>query len=251
MVISVNTSDHSQAERLSRAKGYPYPIPDTSYIVDASGWRLLPENCLSSYFSGRVPVLALGSNRSPDQLMRKYSSKFISPILVTLGWLYDFDVVYSAHITSYGSVPATLQYAPGVKVAVSITWLNPLQLVRMHETESVGISYDFGRLSNVRVVLQRGELLTEAFVYISRLGNLVQDGDPLAMREAAAMGRRWPALGQEGILNFICEKLSPNQNLDSFVFAHLNSAETRHARTALLSQSASPFAYSGFEIIAG
>ena len=183
--------------------------------------------------------------------MRKYRSGFGSPIPVALAWLNDFDVVYSAHIAGYGSVPATLQHAPGVEVAVSVTWLDPQQLVRMHETESVGISYDFGRLSNVRVTLQSGDTLTEAFVYISRRGNLVQDGEPLAMSEAAARGRRWPALGQDGILNFIRERLSPDQDLDLFVFAQLESAETRDERTALLSQSALPFRFPDFEIIAG
>jgi hypothetical protein len=246
----VNTSDPSQAERLFRAKGYPYPIPDTSYVVDASGWRRLQESCWYTYPAGRLPVLALGSNRSPDQLTRKFCSGFTSPIPVALAWLNDFDVVYSAHITGYGSVPATLQYAPGVEVAVSVTWLDPQQLVRMHETESVGISYDFGRLSNIRVAMQGGDTLAEAFVYISRRGNLVQDGKPLAMSEAAARGRRWQALGQECILNLIRERLAPDQDLDSFVLAHLNCAETRHERTALLSQSALPFTYPGFESIA-
>src|SRR3546814_20831446 len=58
-----------------------------------------------------------------------------SAIPVTRTWLGDHDVVYSAHVTRYGSLSATLHRAPGTRVQVYVTWLTEAQLPRMHETE--------------------------------------------------------------------------------------------------------------------
>lgn len=247
--MSANTYSPLQADQLSRAKGYPYAIPDTSYVVDDGGWRVLSDNSWHARSADSLPVLALGSNRSPEQLARKYQAGFSKPISVSLAWMADFDVVYSAHITRYGSVPATLQHAPGTEVAVSVTWLNPQQLIRMHETESVGTNYDFGRLSGVQVRMQSGEMLTEAFAYISRRGNLARDGEPLAMAAAAARGRRWQALDQETVLEWVRQRLTPDQDLDSFVLAHTNHEDVRQERTARLSQDSISFTFRGFEPI--
>ena len=77
-----------------------------------------------------MPVIAHGSNRSPDQLRRKfdYLSGAASEIPVTRARLRDHDVVYSAHVTQYGSMAANLQYLPGVEVEIFVTWLTPPQL---------------------------------------------------------------------------------------------------------------------------
>lgn len=64
---------------------------------------------------GFTPVLAIGSNAAPSQLFRKYCGGEPSwPQLdvavpcVRLG-LVDYDVVYCPLLSSYGSIPATLQ----------------------------------------------------------------------------------------------------------------------------------------------
>ena len=83
----------SDRELLALAKSYPFPAPEGSYLF--SGGEAGP--IAPADFAGRVPVLAHGSNRSPEQLRRKFGTA--AEIPVTYGWLADYDVVYSAHIT--------------------------------------------------------------------------------------------------------------------------------------------------------
>ena len=121
---------------LKRALGYPYSFPDRDFVLSNGDIQDLEDD---SILSGRKPVLAVGSNRSPEQLLRKFGSDNLVP--VTHAELSDYDVVYSAHIASYGSIPATLNASPGTIVNVCLTWLSSPQLSRMHETESLGVSY--------------------------------------------------------------------------------------------------------------
>ena len=86
-----------EAGLLALATDYPYAAPDESYLfalgeargLSAAGWR-------GYDFGPRVPVLAHGSNRSPQQLFRKFGRD--AEIPVTYGRLAGFDVVYAAHV---------------------------------------------------------------------------------------------------------------------------------------------------------
>ena len=53
---------------LARARGYPYAIPDRSYHW--RGGQVSEFDAVKS--AGRTPVLAVGSNQSPEQLTRKF-----------------------------------------------------------------------------------------------------------------------------------------------------------------------------------
>ncbi len=58
-----------------------------------------------------VPVLAVGSNGSPQQLARKFpASKFPAGVLVPVvrAVLEDFDVVYAPLFAAYGSCAGAL-----------------------------------------------------------------------------------------------------------------------------------------------
>ena len=87
----------------------------------------------------RVPVLAIGSNASIEQLQRKYApdvfpcgvtSGVVIPVIQSL--LYDFDVCYAPLLTSYGSCAATLHHSGGTCSQIYITYLDKEQLIRMH-----------------------------------------------------------------------------------------------------------------------
>src|SRR5918992_1771889 len=127
------TLPDSEHELLLLAKAYPFPAPSVSYLFRDGQAHTIDE----ARFEGRVPVIAHGSNRSPEQLRRKFDrfSGAAGEIPVTLSWLDEYDIVYSAHITTYGSIASTLQHVPGCRARVAITWLNDAQLTRMHETE--------------------------------------------------------------------------------------------------------------------
>ena len=60
-------------------------------------------------------------------------------------------MVYAAHIASYGAIPAVLALSPGTIVDIAITWLTKLQLQRMHETEAIGINYDYGVADSLKI----------------------------------------------------------------------------------------------------
>src|SRR3970040_120238 len=91
------------------ALSYPFEIPSRSYVVADGRYEELPDSAPPLDVSGRHPVLALGSNQSPHQLIRKFRDCGLGPITVVRGRLRDFDVVYSAHISRYGAIPETLQ----------------------------------------------------------------------------------------------------------------------------------------------
>ena len=159
---------------LRLAKGYPYAAPAGSYFYrdgasEALGGRIEP-----GLTEGRVPVVAHGSNRAPEQLHRKFGhlKGRDSEIPVTRAWLPDHDVVYSAHMTRYGAISATLHEAAGTRVQIYITWLTEAQLPRMHETE-IGLgNYGYGRMGGLDLQIEGGPRLSEAFAYLSVHGCL-------------------------------------------------------------------------------
>ena len=87
----------SALDPVERAMSYPYAIPDCSFVFDKAGWR--PAAIDAALTIDRHPVIACGSNRSPDQLARKYFDFGAVTIPVQRAWLAEFDVVYAAHIT--------------------------------------------------------------------------------------------------------------------------------------------------------
>ena len=54
----------------------------------------------------RHVLLAYGSNSSTRALLRKFAGDLHLPVLQ--GTLEGFDVVYSSHLSAYGSVPVTI-----------------------------------------------------------------------------------------------------------------------------------------------
>ena len=230
---------------LRRAKAYPFTIPSRSYVVAAGAHEELGPDAAAPDISGRPPVLAVGSNQSPEQLSRKFSEPGWAPIPVVRARLKDFDIVYSAHVASYGSIPATLGHCPGTTVSLFVNWLTPEQEERMHETEVSTGNYHFGKLDGIVLDLDPGPALTSAFVYTSRRGAFLRDGVPIALRAIHAENRRWPALHQKEIQRHAREKFSPDQPLDAFILAAVENASVRRERTeAMISESAA-FGYSG------
>ena len=128
-------------------------------------------------------MIAHGSNRSPEQLQRKFADLPVAEtsIPVTRAWLADHDVVYSAHVTQYGAIAANLRSTPGTTVEIYVTWLSEPQLNRMHETELGGENYAYGRLSGIDLKIEAGPaaLLDEAY-QMERWG---ADAEALARHE--------------------------------------------------------------------
>ena len=213
------------------ALSYPFERPLGSYVFDGtddipltaylSGHKI----SYSELISGREPVLAVGSNASPSQLRRKFDSYGLSgEIPVIKAVLSGFDSVYSAHIAGYGSIPATLVSSPGTEVELFVTFLNEGQLYAMDISEGAARengNYERIRLGGVRLVLDSGEVLDEAFSYQSRKGALVLDGQSVALVAIIATGRKFPAMTQMRIQEIVRDKFAPGERLDDFIWENI------------------------------
>lgn len=223
---------------VSHAKAYPFPAPDHSYLYEAGNWQRLSG---AVDMAGRTPVLAAGSNQSPEQLARKYGGMpDIGSIPAQRGTLHDFDVVYAAHLSGYGSVPATFQKSPGTRVTVFVLWLTVPQLTRMHETEG---NYTYDHLEALRLEIDGGALLAEAYAYTSKIGCLSHQGACVSLAEIAADNRQYPALRQPEVQTLIRDRLAPGVALDSFIHQHVNDAAIHRERSTSLADGALPVAY--------
>ncbi len=237
----------SRAERIARAKAYPFGHPADSYLF-REGAAVALEN-VATAIRGRVPVLASGSNAAPDQLARKYAAHPDTVIPVTRARLRDFDSVFNAHIAAYGSVPATLFPSPGTVLQTFITWLDAAALDIMHGTEQPGINYHFAALDGIEVMVDGLGPLDQAHAYISVVGCLVHDDAPVALADVPAEGRRFPARSQEDMLALVCDLTAAGGGVDDFILETVGDAGLRAARSARLAETARPFAHPGFRIL--
>ena len=225
-------------DAVARAKSYPFRIPERSYLFVEG--RDAPWNGHRVDRASRVPVLAAGSNQSPEQLARKYAPPHADGVIpVQRGTLHGFDVVYAAKFAGYGSIPATFHAAPGTAVTVFVLWLSPSQLMRMHATEA-GYSYD--RLAGIRVELEGGGMLDTAYAYCSRFGCL-NLGGAVSLKAIGATGRTSPALAQHEVQDRVRALLAPEMTLDAFIASTVADAAVRAQRAARLAAEALPLAF--------
>ena len=241
MVRGMKKPAESMAARLARARDYPYFVPDRSYT-----WRggQRDATALAAFdpalAEGRTPVLAVGSNQSPQQLVRKYGDGDHA-IPVQRATLHDFDVVYASHISIYGAVPAMLQHAPGVAVILFVTWLDDRQLAIMHRTEG---NYHFAEIADIRLALEDGGGERDrVFLYVARLGHLMRDGGATGLRAVAAQGRRNGASTTADMLRHVQDRLGVAGDHDAFVLRLIEDESYRRECIERLSEGAVPFDY--------
>ena len=232
-----------EAALLALAKAYPFGLFPESYLLrggQAVALRTLP--AAADRFAGRVPVIAHGSNRSPAQLARKFGAA--AEIPMSRAWLHDHDVVYSAHVTRYGSIAANVQHAPGVVVEVFVSWLDDRQLRRMHETELGGEVYVYGRMAGIELELEAGPTrrLSEAFVYVSRRGCLALDGRPVALAEVTARQRGHAALPQVQAQDLVRARHGGDISLDALILRAIRDPAFRRALIGAMGEGAVPTA---------
>ncbi|WP_343560319.1 hypothetical protein [Kiloniella sp. b19] len=230
----------SPQDRVDLAKSYPFFAPDYSYWLDSSCCLRLEERLASSgktlgtVLEGRTPVVGHGSNRSPEQLKRKYQGHdtFDEGVVVTGIWLEDHDVVFSSHMARYGSVAADLAPAPGVSVQVFVNWLTPVQLEMMHKTES---SYSFIPVEGNWSPLdwQIPEMFGRDFpvyYYKSNDDPLKRGGQPISIAAIPSKGRQGLSLCQEELLALV-HQVEPEE-LDRSILRSIDDQTYRHALMA-------------------
>jgi len=157
--------------------------------------------------------------------------------------LAAFDVVYSAHISSYGAVPAMLQGSPGASVSIAVTWLDEVQMEIMHDSEISASNYAFVELSRVQLTLDDGNVEHTAYAYVSSRGHLSHEDAPIALAVIECSGRRYPALTTEQALERVRERVAPGMDPDAFIHRLVDDLHYRRQVTRMLAEDAEAFSH--------
>ncbi len=219
---------------MTRALEYPYAPAPGSFVQ--WGDRTLELAAVEVALSERSPLLCYGSNAAPGVLALKLAPAD-EPAPVIEAVLEDFDVVYSAHVSNYGSVPAALQRSPGTWATVFVAYLTSHQLRLVAQTEP---NYELRSLNGLCCRLETGETLPAVPAYISRHGCLLREGSEIALAAVQAEGRRFPEMTQQQMLEHVGATLAPEQTLDEFILSTAADPELPAKWTARLRDSARP-----------
>lgn len=207
---------------------YPYAVPAYAFVQLRHDTLSPAEVEIDP--AERSLLLAYGSNGSPEVLARKLALS-ADPVLVEPGWLHDFDVVYSAHISPYGAIPATLQRSPGTAARVAVLHLTEEQMRLVSATEP---NYEPTRLDGVRCELAGGAVETELSAYLSRHGCLLAGGTEVALVAVPARGRRFAEMSEPRVLEHVRSTLCPDESIDSFVLSSVADPALAASRSAQL-----------------
>ncbi len=227
---------------IERALTYPYTVPGESYLF--AGGQAQAYQPPSAMPERRIPIIGYGSNRSPEQLARKFPEPG-QQIPVEAAWLADFDVVYSARISGYAAIPATVAHCPGCRLPVMLTWLSLEQLPVMHRSEGVGVAYDFGVLE-VPVLGEHSGRLARAFIYVNRTGAYAPDGEPVPLVEITSEGRRWRGAGQHDMQRSLALSLQAGSTAEAFVEANVANGEQRLLHSRRMAETAVEWQHGAF-----
>lgn len=184
---------------LERALAYPYEAPGRSYLYRDGEARELPAD--GPALSHRTPLLSYGANVAPEALARKLAALPDVELPVLRTELTGFDVVYSAHVSPYGAIPATLIESPGTTAPAFV--LHPTSEQRALLTASEP-NYDLVEVNGVAV-------------YRSRHGPLSLAGSPVALAAVRSSGRTLPELDEPAILDHVRAHVEPDADIETFV----------------------------------
>jgi hypothetical protein len=211
-------------ELVRRALAYPYEPPAGSFVQ--VGDRTLPVPPAEVEIDGRRALLAYGANASPEALTRKLAHLEPEPIAVLRVALRGWDVVYSAHVTRYGSVPAAVVPSPGTVANVHLVFPSEAQMEAITATE--GENYRLEQLVDFSSEYEiGGEGPTEIDAFISVHGPLLAGGGPIALAAIPAVGRTFPAATTPAVIDRVRAALTPELSVHEFVRHHVERGGLR------------------------
>ena len=188
---------------LARALDYPYATPDRSYLYrDGEATELPPQG---PDLADRSPLIAYGANAAPEALARKLTQLAGVELPVMRFELDGFDVVYSAHVSPYGAVPATLVESPGTVAPAFLLHPTAEQLALLTASEP---NYDLEEIDGVAV-------------YRSKHGCLEIDAAPIALAAFRSAGRTLSEMDEPAVLERVRAHLEPHLSLEEFIHASI------------------------------
>lgn len=209
---------------ISRATRYPYPRLKKSFIFQDGEVLDLPADFKID--DNLTPVLAIGSNMSPEQLRRKYNYPITIPVLKVT--VHNVDVVYGALLAHYGSVGATIIPSLGTRIDLFVNFLDQESLKRMHKTE---YSYALCKLRQDLAPIKWHDNVTvnsDVFCYVGAKGPLLIGGVPVALSEIPAYPRRFRSLFQLDIQRALLEASDfEDESVEQFMLNNVGDKERR------------------------
>ncbi|HET9678298.1 MAG TPA: hypothetical protein VFP21_12430 [Solirubrobacterales bacterium] len=183
---------------LRRALTYPYATPERSYLYREGQAEELPKDL---DLSGRTPLLSYGANAAPEALAIKLAALPGEALPVMRAELGGFDVVYSAHVSPYGAVPATLVESAGTTTPIFVLHPTAEQQALLTASE---LNYDLVKVNGIAA-------------YRSKHGCLSIDGSPVALAAVRSVGRTLPELDEPAVLEHVRSHLEPELSLEQFL----------------------------------
>ncbi|MDC0456863.1 hypothetical protein OAM56_02990 [Alphaproteobacteria bacterium] len=207
----------------NRAVNYPYFAPN--YPFSFYKGRFIKDICFN--LENRIPILSVGSNRSPYQLKRKFSLD--EDICVTPAKLFDSDIVYAASISAYGSLPATQWPSDGTVVDLNVLWLKEEQLNIMHLTEAVGIAYHFVKLQRGSVKFTDFQYSNDVYGYVSVAGVLpFNESVPKRLSSIYGLKTKLDSIDEYEALSFTMNNLeNKKQSLEQWLTKVIDNQKYR------------------------
>jgi len=198
----------------------------------------------------RTPVIGYGSNATVSALTRKYVAHAVKDpavIPVTRARLLDYDVVWSPHLVFNGAMPATIVRSAGTVAEVWITWLDDVELRRMHETEGAGTVYSYGSLPRARLVSDI-RLSERPHVYVDCHGALAVDGMIQAIAGVLAEGRRFPAVDSEQAMRSVASYIGWTGSVFALLLDNVRFPAHRVERSQTLAPLSRLFEDPGYRV---
>ncbi len=190
-----------------RAINYPYKAPTTSFTFKKGKFY----QGIQISLKNRVPIISIGSNRSPYQLKKKFGIN--NDLCVTTAKLYNSVIVFAASMSAYGSIPATQWPCEGSVSDLNLLWLNEDQLQIMHLSEGLGIAYNYVQLDKDTVFVQEVDYFGPIFGYVSTRGcYMFENNLPIRIKNIKSNINSFASISEYEALNKLFSENSSNEN---------------------------------------
>lgn len=247
--------------------GAAYPYADVTgglthdaLVITPGDYQRRARDVLAYFHAGpsiaaqRTPVIAYGANANVDVLTRKfvtnpfYSGSGVVP--VTQVTLRDLDVVWAAHFGRGGAIPATVAPSPNTQISAWITWLDDVQLLAMHDSETITDFYAYGSLTQKYVAASDADLDQDPTIYVDCYGALLNTQQlPTAVQGIPATGRSFPVSNAIEAMASVCETLGWDGSPYELILDNLRNPDSARDRNSALRSRAAFDHIVGFEAI--
>jgi hypothetical protein len=194
LAARVPRRDFSQTD-LDRALGYPWQRPTESFRLERGVATPLDAVPSIDSTSGQIPLLAFGSNSSPKVIADRLATTG-GTVHLLAGSLHDYEVVPSAHLAVYGSLPSTIVRSRGASEEAGLLLVNEAQLELLARYE---LNYRLAALPGLSFNSDIGwRTPRRIFAFVSRHGAFAPEGQS-PPTQAEALSKASPiALGEGG-----------------------------------------------------